>query len=28
VLGWEARVELADGVRRTAEDYRRTGALD
>lgn len=28
VLGWEPRVELADGVRRTAEDYRRTGALD
>ena len=28
VLGWEPRVELADGVRLTAEDYRRTGALD
>jgi nucleoside-diphosphate-sugar epimerase len=27
VLGWTPRVELADGVRRTAEDYRRTGAL-
>lgn len=27
LLGWAPRVELADGVRRTFEDYRRTGAL-
>jgi nucleoside-diphosphate-sugar epimerase len=28
VLGWSPRVELADGVRRTLEDYRGSGALD
>ena len=27
-LDWAPRVELAEGIRRTAEDYRRTGALD
>ena len=27
VLGWSPRVELQDGVRRTVEDYRRSGAL-
>jgi nucleoside-diphosphate-sugar epimerase len=27
-LDWTPRVELAEGIRRTAEDYRRTGALD
>jgi nucleoside-diphosphate-sugar epimerase len=28
VLDWSPRVELADGVRRTLEDYRGSGALD
>jgi nucleoside-diphosphate-sugar epimerase len=28
VLGWAPRVELDEGVRRTFEDYRRTGALN
>jgi dihydroflavonol-4-reductase len=28
VLGWSPRVELQDGVRRTLEDYRRSGALN
>jgi nucleoside-diphosphate-sugar epimerase len=28
VLGWYPRVELPDGVRRTLEDYRRSGALN
>jgi len=28
VLGWGPRVDLAEGVRRTAEDYRRAGQLD
>ena len=27
LLAWTPRVELAEGVRRTAEDYRRAGAL-
>ena len=27
LLGWAPRVELAEGVRRTAADYRRAGAL-
>ncbi|HEX3236186.1 MAG TPA: NAD(P)-dependent oxidoreductase [Gemmatimonadales bacterium] len=27
VLGWAPKVELPDGVRRTLEDYRRSGAL-
>jgi dihydroflavonol-4-reductase len=27
-LDWTPRVELAEGIRRTAEDYRRTGALE
>lgn len=27
-LAWAPRVELADGIRRTAEDYRRSGLLD
>ncbi len=27
ILGWAPRVELADGVRRTYEDYKRSGAL-
>jgi nucleoside-diphosphate-sugar epimerase len=27
VLGWAPRVELEEGVRRTYEDYRRSGAL-
>jgi dihydroflavonol-4-reductase len=27
VLGWSPRVELQEGVRRTVEDYRRSGAL-
>ena len=27
-LDWVPRVDLPDGIRRTAEDYRRTGALD
>jgi nucleoside-diphosphate-sugar epimerase len=26
-LDWAPRVELADGIRRTLEDYRRSGAL-
>jgi nucleoside-diphosphate-sugar epimerase len=28
VLGWSPRVELADGVGRTLEDYRSSGALN
>jgi nucleoside-diphosphate-sugar epimerase len=28
VLGWAPQVELDEGVRRTFEDYRRTGALN
>ena len=28
VLGWSPRVELPDGVGRTLEDYRRSGALN
>ena len=28
LLGWAPRVELDDGVRRTYEDYRRSGALN
>ena len=27
LLGWAPRVELAEGVQRTADDYRRSGAL-
>ncbi|HET7469894.1 MAG TPA: NAD-dependent epimerase/dehydratase family protein, partial [Gemmatimonadales bacterium] len=27
LLAWTPRVELSEGVRRTAEDYRRAGAL-
>jgi nucleoside-diphosphate-sugar epimerase len=27
VLGWEPRVGLEDGIRRTLEDYRASGAL-
>jgi dihydroflavonol-4-reductase len=27
VLDWQPRVELADGVRRTLDDYRRTGLV-
>lgn len=28
VLGWSPQVELAEGVRRTYEEYRRAGELD
>jgi nucleoside-diphosphate-sugar epimerase len=28
LLGWAPRVELDEGVRRTYEDYRRSGALN
>jgi nucleoside-diphosphate-sugar epimerase len=28
VLGWEPRVGLGEGIRRTLEDYRRSGALE
>jgi nucleoside-diphosphate-sugar epimerase len=28
VLDWTPQVDLAEGIRRTAEDYRRSGALD
>jgi nucleoside-diphosphate-sugar epimerase len=28
VLGWSPRVDLVDGVGRTLEDYRRSGALN
>ena len=28
VLGWTPRIELDEGVRRTYEDYRRSGALN
>ena len=28
VLDWAPRVELAEGLRRTAEDYRRSGLLN
>jgi nucleoside-diphosphate-sugar epimerase len=28
VLGWTPEVTLADGVRRTFEDYRRTGLME
>jgi nucleoside-diphosphate-sugar epimerase len=28
VLDWAPRIELDEGVRRTCEDYRRTGALN
>jgi nucleoside-diphosphate-sugar epimerase len=27
VLGWEPRVDLPEGIRRTLEDYRRSGEL-
>jgi nucleoside-diphosphate-sugar epimerase len=27
VLGWEARVDLEDGIRRTFEEYKRSGEL-
>jgi dihydroflavonol-4-reductase len=27
VLGWEPRVDLREGIRRTLEDYRKSGAL-
>jgi nucleoside-diphosphate-sugar epimerase len=27
VLGWEPRVDLREGIRRTLEDYRRSGQL-
>ncbi|MGH7508760.1 MAG: NAD-dependent epimerase/dehydratase family protein [Gemmatimonadales bacterium] len=27
VLGWEPRVDLWEGIRRTLEDYRRSGAM-
>jgi nucleoside-diphosphate-sugar epimerase len=27
VLGWEPKVDLKDGIRRTLEDYRASGAL-
>jgi nucleoside-diphosphate-sugar epimerase len=27
-LDWAPRVELRDGIRRTAEDYRQAGLLD
>jgi nucleoside-diphosphate-sugar epimerase len=26
-LDWAPRVDLPEGIRRTLEDYRRTGAL-
>jgi nucleoside-diphosphate-sugar epimerase len=28
VLGWEPKVDLREGIRRTLEDYRATGALE
>ncbi len=27
VLGWEPKVDLGEGIRRTLEDYRRSGAM-
>jgi dihydroflavonol-4-reductase len=27
VLGWEPRIDLREGIRRTLEDYRRSGAM-
>jgi nucleoside-diphosphate-sugar epimerase len=27
VLDWEPKVDLPEGIRRTLEDYRRTGAM-
>jgi nucleoside-diphosphate-sugar epimerase len=27
VLGWEPTVDLREGIRRTLEDYWRTGAM-
>jgi dihydroflavonol-4-reductase len=28
VLGWEPKVDLREGIRRTLEDYRRSGSLE
>jgi nucleoside-diphosphate-sugar epimerase len=27
VLHWEPKVDLREGIRRTLDDYRKTGAL-
>jgi nucleoside-diphosphate-sugar epimerase len=27
VLDWEPRVDLEEGIRRTLEDYRRSGVM-
>jgi nucleoside-diphosphate-sugar epimerase len=26
-LNWEPKIDLREGIRRTLEDYRRTGAM-